>query len=325
MARAHMCRSTALSGIEEAREHLLSDGYAHLRLGVDAPLREMDSAARQLMNLAEAEGGSYNGGGGVARKTIGDSSFLNASAGAPAELPVQFHNEMAYSANVPKHVAFAMVSQAGEGGTTLLADNVQVTKLLSAPLKSKLRDMGVQYVRNLNDESERDQPDYYLSWQGAFQTDVMEDAMNKGNTEVSVLRRQGDGPRLQQISWSPVFFDHPTFGTLYFSSILNRHGSWLDGHSVFGKMPHKDRPYHCVWGDGAEFSEQEIRELRAVHDESTLQVHLDKGDVIILDNLRVAHGRTSYQGDRLMGLLLGHMIDRMYKPPAVFRSFCDGL
>merc|ERR1719221_1474850 len=107
----------------------------------------MESAARRLMGLQPSGGGSYNGGGGVTRNTIEGSSFLNGSAGAPAELPVQFHNEMAYSASVPTHLAFAMITQAGTGGTTLLADNVEVTRLLSPELKQRLHTLGVRYIR----------------------------------------------------------------------------------------------------------------------------------------------------------------------------------
>eukprot|EP00933_Yihiella_yeosuensis_P044197 TRINITY_DN39293_c0_g1_i1.p1 TRINITY_DN39293_c0_g1~~TRINITY_DN39293_c0_g1_i1.p1 ORF type:complete len:362 (+),score=65.94 TRINITY_DN39293_c0_g1_i1:71-1087(+) len=309
MARRFV-NSQAISNVEDGLKQLSVDGYAHMRLGTNASIMELESVARKLMGLGEVGGGSYNGGGGVSREGIGDSSFLNGSAGAPSELPVQFHNEMAYSANVPKHLAFAMLTQAGEGGTTTLADNVQVTAMFSDALKAKLKAKGVRYIRNLLSEAEKDAPDYFMSWQGAFQTKNVDEAMEKANNKTSVLRHHSDGRHLIHTTWCPVFETHPVLGELYFSSILNRHGSWLDGHSVFGKIPLTERPYHCVWGDGAEFSEEEIKEIRRVHEESTIYVHMDKGDVIVMDNLRVAHGRTAYKGDRLIGLLLSDMVQR---------------
>merc|ERR1719401_1711041 len=103
-----------------------------------------------------------------------------------------------------------MVSQAGQGGTTLVADNLQITPMLSEGLKTKLRNLGVRYIRNLSDESMRGAPDFFMSWQGAFQTADVEDALRKGNTEASVLRRCADNQRrLRHTSWSPVFLEHP--------------------------------------------------------------------------------------------------------------------
>ena len=84
----------------------------------------------------------------MTRPTIGSSSFLDAGEGAPAELKIQFHNEMAYARAFPKKVAFAKFKGAedGEDATTLLADNVEVTAMLSDSLKAKMQD-GVRYVR----------------------------------------------------------------------------------------------------------------------------------------------------------------------------------
>lgn len=47
---------------------------------------------------------------------------------------------------------------------------------LSAALLEKFRRLGVQYIRLLHDESERESPDFYTSWQGAFQTESMDEA-----------------------------------------------------------------------------------------------------------------------------------------------------
>lgn len=311
-----------LPELNAAHTELKDLGYTRVQVGASASLNQLENVCRKLMGLDEVGGGQYNGGGGVTRNTIGDSGFLNGSAGAPSELPVQFHNEMAYSADVPKHLAFAMLTQAGEGGTTTLADNLEVTAQLSDNLKKRLQETGVCYVRNLSDESERGNEDFFMSWQGAFQTNDIAEAVRKATREdSSAWVRDADRQRLRHICWCPVFAEHPEHGVLYFSSILNRHGSWLDGHKVFGQLPHMERPYHCLWGDGAEFSEEDMAEIRDVHERCTIKVRLDQGDVLVMDNLRVAHGRTSFVGDRLIGLLLSDTVRRVYTPPAMFHSF----
>lgn len=313
----HNC---VVTDIDVAAGNLSKHGFTHLRLGEGASLAELEAAARKLMHLGDSSGGFYNGGGGVTRDGIAGSGFLNGSAGAPAELPVQFHNEMAYGTAFPAYLTFAMLTQAGEGGTTKLADNAVVTRSFSSQLTQKLKEIGVQYIRNLLDKSESGAPDYFMSWQGSFQTDDINEALRKASTTNAILRRHPNGRHWRHITWCPVFFTHPIHGELYFSSILNRHGSWLDGHSVFGKMSNTNRPYHCVWGDGSEISDDELKEIRDVHDKSTLYVHMDKGDIIVMDNLRVAHGRTSYKGDRLIGLLVSEMVNRELIAPDIFWS-----
>ena len=303
-----------------AFDEITEKGYTVASLGASASIRHMEAVALQLMDVNPSSMGSYNGRGGVVRSSIDGTGFVDSAAGAPKELTIQFHNEMAYALEFPKYVTFAMVKQANVDGTTTLADNVLVQQKLSASLLKKFRELGVQYIRFLHDEAERNAPDFYNSWQGAFQTNSMEDAFEKGNnkTNFSILRKH-DARRLRHVLWCPVFHKHPTFGELFFNSVLNRHGSWLDGHSVFGKMPNSERPYHCTWGDGTDLNTEELAEIRKAYAESTEYIRLNPGDVLVLDNLRVVHGRTPYSGSRLLGLLLSDMVPRQpCEPPLAF-------
>ena len=216
----------------------------------------------------------------VKLRGIDGTGFVDSAAGAPKELTIQFHNEMAYAAEFPKYVTFAMVKQANVDGTTTLADNMLVQQKLSASLLKKFHELGVQYIRFLHDESEKSAPDFYNSWQGAFQTSSMDVALQNGNnrTNFSILKKHDDR-RLRHILWCPVFHQHPTLGELFFNSVLNRHGSWMDGHSFFGKLPNSERPYHCTWGDGSEFNDEELAEIRTAYSESTEYIRLNPGDV----------------------------------------------
>lgn len=46
-----------------------------------------------------------------------------------------------------------------------------------------------------------------------------------------VLEPVGDGSRFRHTVWSPLFVPHPRHGDLYFSSVLNRHASWVTEQS----------------------------------------------------------------------------------------------
>lgn len=150
--------------------------------------------------------------------------------------------------------------------------------------------------------------------------------MKKGNngTNFSILERH-DHRRLRHTLWCPVFHEHPKLGSLFFNSVLNRHASWLDGHSYWDAVPYDERPYHCLWGDGVPFSDTEMTEIREAYKKNTIAVRLDPGDVLVLDNLRVVHGRNPYKGEqRLLGLLLSDMVPRdACEPPAAYKALMN--
>ena len=137
---------------------------------------------------------------------------------------------------------------------------------------------------------------------------------------------EGATARLRHTAWAPTSVTHPRLGELYFGSILNRHAATCstgDAHSVFGAMPPTERPYQCEWADGGELTSEEIAELLEVHKRATWRVQLHAGDLVVIDNLRFAHGRTPYVGSRLMGLLIGRMVEREAHrlPPPAFSEW----
>lgn len=92
-------------------------------------------------------------------------------------------------------------------------------------------------------------------------------------------------------------------------------------------MPLADRPYHCTWADGSELSPSWLAELRDVHDHALERLQLEAGDVLVVDNLRVAHGRTPWEGGaRQMGLMLSELRPRastLITPPAAYADWAN--
>eukprot|EP00406_Dinophysis_acuminata_P031605 CAMPEP_0179360508 /NCGR_PEP_ID=MMETSP0797-20121207/80018_1 /TAXON_ID=47934 /ORGANISM="Dinophysis acuminata, Strain DAEP01" /LENGTH=173 /DNA_ID=CAMNT_0021075875 /DNA_START=1 /DNA_END=520 /DNA_ORIENTATION=+ len=172
-----------------------------------------------------------------------------------------------------------MFQPADVDGTTLVVDNAKVTERLSAPLKRKMHDLGVRYVRLLYDESERG------------------------------LQAHGLGPRLRDAPG-------PGGDLLHLGAEPPR---LLAGRARgLREAAAGQAAYQCAWGDGTPLSDDELAELREVQDGAMERVHLEQGDVIAMDNLRVQHGRTTFQGKRVLGLMLSDMVDReaKYQPPA---------
>ncbi|CAK0821917.1 unnamed protein product [Prorocentrum cordatum] len=323
--------SDALLDYSALKESLRTRGHVRVPLGAGASPEVAERIARALTHC-EAGGGQYNAGGGVHRGSLEGSAFLDAAEGAPASLRIQPHNEMAYSSRFPECVSFFMMqSRVLSGGLTELYDNLKLTRRLAetaegALVLAKMTALGIQYVRLLHDEADRKRPGFYASWETSFSVDDFDEALRKANSSKDSFALACDdaccekyvslgmpAPRMQVVTWAPSMVTHPNLGEIVFTSVLNRHASWLDGHEVFDRLPYTARPYHCRWGDGAELTKREVDVIRSAYDDCKMQLKLQSGDLIVLDNLYVSHGRAPFVPGperRLMGLLIGNMMER---------------
>lgn len=203
-----------------------------------------------------------------------------------------------------------------------------------------MRQLGVCYIRLAHDSVDRGLQGYYLSWQESTNATNFTEALRVANAPHDsrafptprAIRQQYRAlgfaePRMTITTWAPVFVTHPRLGELFFSSVLNRHGSWLDGHHVFGNLSAPVRPYHCLWGNGTDISNEELECLREFHAACRTDLRLTVGDLIVVDNLRMQHGRAPFTPGtkpRLLGLAMGPMMNREANrdaPPPSFAQF----
>ncbi|CAE7474410.1 pkd2 [Symbiodinium natans] len=92
--------------------------------------------------------------------------------------------------------------------------------------------------------------------------------------------------------------------------------SMLDGkphmvHAILDNLSENGdvlSPFHSKFGNGQEFSEDELQALRTATTEAMYETLLKPGDVLVLDNFRWAHGRQPFVGKREHGIAIsGHM------------------
>ena len=296
----------AIVDYKYAKEKLRTDGYVQLCLGPSVTAREAEVVANKLMGCSSSSStlSVYNRGGGVCRKLLQeDSSFVDAAEGTSPNVRVQPHNEMAYSEKFPEAVCFLMLNPAASGGFTELYDNLKLTEeLRHHGIFEKLETLGLQYVRLLHDEKDRGKRGFYNSWESAARGDT---AAVSPLIQECYSKRGLAQPQKWERTWAPSVVDG-----LVFTSFLNRHHSWLDDDEVFGELPGEARPYQCFWGDGSVISDEELRVVREAYEGCKTPLSLEKGDLIVVDNIRISHGRSTFtpgKERRLMGLLLGKM------------------
>jgi alpha-ketoglutarate-dependent taurine dioxygenase len=212
----------------------------------------------------------------------------------PASQWIQLHNEMSYSHSWPRRVFFYCDKPAEKGGETPIASSRKVFESLDSGIKERFMRKGVMYVRNFH-------PGLDLSWQHVFQTEdrsMVEAHCRSAGIEVEWIAR--DHLRSRQIRQAVL--KHPETGEeVWFNQAHAFHVSSLPvavRESLLNQMKEEDLPRNAYYGDGTRIEASIIEEIREAYSCASLIFQWQKGDILLLDNMQVAHGRAPFTGTR---------------------------
>lgn len=212
----------------------------------------------------------------------------------PASQTIPLHNEMAYSRHWPLKIAFLCEQPAAWGGTTPIADSRQVYQALPEKLRSRWQQRQVLYVRNYGGGLD-------LPWQTVFQTEDRSavEAFCQANG-MTWTWGQGDRLRTRQVCQSIARHPH-TGDWVWFNQAHLFHISSLDAAvraGLLADVAEADLPRNAYHGDGAPLDEADLAAIRGAYQAATVEFLWQQGDVLLLDNMLTAHGRTPYGGPR---------------------------
>ena len=224
------------------------------------------------------------------RTKIGEKIYT--STDHPCDQKILMHNELSYSANWPMRLFFYCEQEPEAGGETPLADSRQVLAHLSDATRSRFREKGIRYRRRLT-------PELGLSWQSVYQTndraEVEEfcrengvDLEWNGDNDLTITFTR-DAIQKHPVTGEEVWFNHG-----YFFNAFN-----LDP-DVRALLSEEAWPFNTFYGDGAPIEEEVLMEIREAFEKAIYSFPWRNGDLVILDNMLVAHGRNAYRGDRMI-------------------------
>ena len=212
----------------------------------------------------------------------------------PPDQSIFLHNENSYQSSWPLKIFFFCVTPAEQGGETPLADCRKVQARLDPKILAQFAEKGVMYVRNYGQG-------LGLSWQTAFQTEErakVEEYCQKNNIQVEWR----DGQRLRTRQVLPAFRKDPRTGELlWFNHATFFHASSLAPEirkTLFAELAEEDLPTNSYYGDGSQIEASVLDELRAAYHAETISFPWQRTDILMLDNMRVAHGRNPFSGSR---------------------------
>lgn len=222
------------------------------------------------------------------------SGRIYTSTDYPADQSIFLHNENSYAQVWPLKIFFCCVKPAEQGGQTPLADVRRVLSRIDPDVRERFRRKRVMYLRNLG-------PSLGLSWQTAFQTtdrSAVEDYCRSAGYEFQW--RSGDRLRTRRVA--QAIATHPnTKAEVWFNHAAFFNVSTLRPElreTLLSQFREEDLPHNTYYGDGSPIEPSVLNEIREAYQKETVSFSWRRGDVLILDNMLMAHGRTPYTGSR---------------------------
>lgn len=213
----------------------------------------------------------------------------------PAGLSIPMHNENAYQRDWPLLILFLCVHPAdGGGGQTPLANTINVTKRIDPLVRRKFMEKQVMYVRNYHQDID-------LPWQTVFQTEsrsAVEQYCRDHEIEFAwtasgtlrtwqVCQALAKHPRKDEWVWfNQAHLFHPSSQDARTRSLLKE------------TFKEEDLPRNAFYGDGSRIEDAELEDIRNAFKAEMVSFDWCAGDVLILDNMMISHGRSPYKGKR---------------------------
>ena len=215
---------------------------------------------------------------------------------------------MAYLSHYPGRLAFYCRMPAVWGGETHIVDMRRVTAALPSDFRRRLEERGVRYTRNLlanGDSIGHPSLDAtHKTWAATFGTENPDEAVAQARKMGLTPEWLPDGS-LTVTYGASGFTRHPATGeTVSFQQIILQSITpktrGAERYALYESHYGTKRPwpYLTTYGDGGLIDRDDVDLLYEIGKSFTVGFPWSAGDVMILDNILVAHGRNAFTGAR---------------------------
>lgn len=228
--------------------------------------------------------------GSTPRTAVGGGVYT--STEYPAHQHIPLHNEQAYTREWAMKLWFHCVTVADSGGETPIADSRAVCRAIPQEIREQFAE-GILYVRNYGD--------FDVPWQQVFNTDSRNDVESYClRTGIQWEWRSDGGLRTRQLCQGVE--QHPVTGeTVWFNQghLFHISNQQPEVREMLEELLGiENLPRNVYYADGSPIPDTVFDEIRRVLEEQTVIFPWQAGDILMLDNMLVAHGRTPFIGER---------------------------
>jgi alpha-ketoglutarate-dependent taurine dioxygenase len=199
---------------------------------------------------------------------------------------------------------FHCVQAAAQGGETPLVDCRRVYQLLRPELRERFEQRRIMYVRNYKEGLD-------VSWEHFFGTDRREE-VERQCREAGIEFEWKHENDLQTRKITAAVRRHPKTGeAVFFNQMQLHHISCLTAavrESLHRLFKAEELPRNVYYGDGSPIETEVMAEIGEAYERAVVAFPWQQGDILMLDNMMVAHGRNSFTGKRKIVVAMGEMI-----------------
>ncbi|WP_144172979.1 non-ribosomal peptide synthetase [Pseudomonas sp. Kh13] len=246
----------------------------------------------------------YGTYGDLPKNTSGKNIYH--STPYPEQHMILFHNESSHLPQWPRKQWFFCEIPAPHGGCTPIVDCRQVLARLPEDLVTRLKAKGLLYVRHFTDKLD-------VRWQDFFKTEERAE-VERQCRETGMQWQWLDADNLRIAQHCPAIVAHPDTGELtFFNQVQLHHSACLEPEvrsnliNLFGLG---NLPRNVYYGDGSVIEDEVMETIGAAYEDCAVRFAWQKGDMVMLDNMLVAHARDPFEGERKICVAMGQMMNR---------------
>ena len=210
-------------------------------------------------------------GGAFNRKKINEEPTILTVTDFKHE--VKLHGEMYYTKKPPLMIWFFCANPPLQDGETILCDGEQFFHELSSSMKDLLNRKKLKFSGTLNKEDWQKKyktNDFYLVKEicksNGMEVEINEDESIKRQFVTSAIHKSRTGQ------------DYVFINSLLAAKNLN--------------------PKHVCFDDDSEITDEIMSELNEIAERITIEISWQKGDIMMIDNTRIMHGRRAFEDEQ---------------------------
>ena len=204
------------------------------------------------------------------------------------------HHELSYAYEFPGLMLLACLVAPKAAGATPVADSPAVLRALPAELVERFTRVGWLLIRNYND-------DIGASVAGAFGTDDRAAVESFCRANAIQFEWQPDGA-LRTTQRRSAILAHPLSGQRCWFNQIAFLSEWTMDPEVreylvdlYGE---DGLPFKTRFGDGDPVGPDVVQVINQAYDANTAREPWQAGDLMLVDNIRTAHGKDPFEGPR---------------------------
>src|SRR2546430_4720879 len=241
------------------------------------------------------------------------SDGVYSSSKWPPNQPMCMHHELSYRLEFPGLMLFACLVAPTDRGATPVADSPTVLHALPKELVERFERMGWVLIRNYNNE-------IGASFAEAFGTDDRRAIESYCSANAIKFEWQPDGA-LRTWQRRSAVVHHPRTGQRCWFNQIAFFNEWtMDPEvreylvDIYGE---DGLPFNTRFGNGDPIGPEVIQVIDEVYEKNTACEPWQSGDLLLVDNVRTAHGREHFEGPREVLVAMADAVHLAHRSPTI--------